>query len=329
VSLDASMPSYEKLFGDLVFRDGDEARSVYSPAAYLADLLDLLRNGDGDSDGDDDSDGDSDGDDATGGAARELLSRRPDIAAVPLDAEHTYAELPYLDIVNEVLERELRAGGSKDAYQLLAALRHPFTLPFSLPHQRLRRILGHLQVDPVDLYRQFAEQVDPDVVAREFLGLTPAEVRLLTTVLADGPCSTVGRSAFRRCRCCTGSAGSRRPWACRWPSCSRCSTRSTATRPPAATRPCRCSSTPACKRSGWTPCWPSGTSTPASGWCRPWSRSSGGCRPAASAAASCTRSSAHPHHRRHPRRGEGGVGGLGPHPRPVRAQDILVQKDPL
>ena len=39
--IENSLPSYQKLFGDLDFVEGDESRSVYSPAAYLADLLQL------------------------------------------------------------------------------------------------------------------------------------------------------------------------------------------------------------------------------------------------------------------------------------------------
>jgi len=36
------LPSYERLFGEIDFQKGDDARSVYSPAAYLADLLQLI-----------------------------------------------------------------------------------------------------------------------------------------------------------------------------------------------------------------------------------------------------------------------------------------------
>ncbi|WP_293119640.1 hypothetical protein [Moorena sp. SIO4G3] len=36
------LPSYERIFGEIDFQKGNEARSVYSPAAYLADLLQLL-----------------------------------------------------------------------------------------------------------------------------------------------------------------------------------------------------------------------------------------------------------------------------------------------
>ncbi|BCB84590.1 Tc toxin subunit A [Phytohabitans suffuscus] len=99
--LDGPLPSYDKLFGDLDLdldlRSADEARSAYSPAAYLADLLQLA------------------GDCAAGAEPAEgdsLAERRPDLAVVPLDGVNSYAEVPYLDIVNEVLARQLTAGGT-------------------------------------------------------------------------------------------------------------------------------------------------------------------------------------------------------------------------
>ncbi|MEU8379320.1 hemopexin repeat-containing protein [Streptosporangium sp. NPDC048865] len=164
-----SLPSYEQLFGDLDFRERDESRSVYSPAAYLAELLQLL------------------GDDAPSGLLGDLLSRRPTLGNVPLDGANTYTELPYLDVVNEVLEGELTRGGTAGADQVLRALRHPFTMPFSLRHERLRRLLHHLGAEPAELYRHLADAPAPDVVAREYLGLTRDDVDVLTTPLGDGP----------------------------------------------------------------------------------------------------------------------------------------------
>ncbi|WP_436762963.1 hemopexin repeat-containing protein [Streptosporangium sp. V21-05] len=164
-----SLPSYEQLFGELDFREQDESRSVYSPAAYLAELIQLL------------------GNDAPAGLLGDLLSRRPAIGNVPLDGANTYTELPYLDVVNEVLEQELTRGRTVGADQVLRALRHPFTMPFSLRHERLRRLLHHLQVEPAELYRHLADTPAPDVVAREYLGLTPDDVKVLTTPLGDGP----------------------------------------------------------------------------------------------------------------------------------------------
>ncbi|GLW09367.1 hypothetical protein Misp01_44960 [Microtetraspora sp. NBRC 13810] len=164
-----SLPSYEQLFGDLDFRERDESRSVYSPAAYLAELIQLL------------------GEDAPAGLLDDLLSRRPAIGNVPLDGANTYTELPYLDVVNEVLEAEVVRGQVVGADQVLRALRHPFTMPFSLRHERLRRLLHHLEVEPAELYRHLADVPAPDVVAREYLGLTQDDVDVLTTPLGDGP----------------------------------------------------------------------------------------------------------------------------------------------
>lgn len=160
MSSEVSLPSYEQLFGELDIRPADESRSVYSPAAYLADLLQL--------------------------AGPELTQRRPDLDDTPLDSEHTYTELPYLDIVNQVLAREVAPSGT-DAFEALAGLRYPFLAPFSLGRERLRQCLRELGVEPVDLYRQFAPDQDPDLVAREYLGLSPADVAMVTTPLADGP----------------------------------------------------------------------------------------------------------------------------------------------
>jgi hypothetical protein len=37
-----NLPDFETLFGAIEFKEGDPARSVYSPAAYLTDLLQLM-----------------------------------------------------------------------------------------------------------------------------------------------------------------------------------------------------------------------------------------------------------------------------------------------
>ncbi|GLW07103.1 hypothetical protein Misp01_22330 [Microtetraspora sp. NBRC 13810] len=151
-----SLPSYERLFGDLDFRPGDDSRSVYSPAAYLADLLQLVE------------------DNFTGGT---LLERRPGLREITLDAENTFTETPYLDIVNEILE-----GLLADPYTMLRELRFPFDMPFSLQHVTLRKYFEHLGVTGEEFYRLFASPERPDVVAREFLGLSPEDVAMVTTV---------------------------------------------------------------------------------------------------------------------------------------------------
>lgn len=44
---------------------------------------------------------------------------------------------------------------------LLSTLRHPFEVPYSLRHERLRIYLRHLDVDPVELYPRAVFRVTP------------------------------------------------------------------------------------------------------------------------------------------------------------------------
>ncbi|MFL6118537.1 hemopexin repeat-containing protein, partial [Actinophytocola sp.] len=157
---DDSSPSYEQLFGELDFRGDDDARSVYSPAAYFVDLLALLE----------------------GSFDRPaLLRRRPDLAQVLLDTDNTFLETPYLDIVNQVLERLV----GDAPYEDLRTRTHPFGLPFSLEAEQLKKYLHHLGVTPLELYRLFAPRVDQDIVAREFLAMSPADVAVVTSSTTD------------------------------------------------------------------------------------------------------------------------------------------------
>ncbi|MFI6323786.1 hemopexin repeat-containing protein [Nonomuraea sp. NPDC050556] len=149
-----SLPNYELLFGDLDFRKADAARSVTSPAAYLVDLLRLLE-------------------DEIHGAT--LLDRRPDIREIPLDAQHTNDEVPYLEIVLEILERLV----GPDAYEKLRTAKFPFDKPFNLAYERLGVFLAERRVGREELSRLFDR--DADVLAREFLGLSPEMVDLVAT----------------------------------------------------------------------------------------------------------------------------------------------------
>ncbi|MEW9555057.1 hemopexin repeat-containing protein [Nonomuraea sp. NPDC050783] len=163
---DRSLPDYELLFqehGSPVWQE-DEARSVYSPGAYLTELLDLL-------------------DELFQQASLLDTDRRPDLAEIPFDAEHTFTPTSYLGIVNKVLER--LAG--PDPYGELERAEHPLTLPFALHETRVAAYLRRLGVTPEELYRLFTPEPDPDVLARVCLGLTGQEARLITTPAADGP----------------------------------------------------------------------------------------------------------------------------------------------
>jgi peptidoglycan hydrolase-like protein with peptidoglycan-binding domain len=83
-----AIPYWESLFGPQELCDCKHCRSVLSPAAYLVDLLHFLE----------------------GPAldvligSKTMLGRRPDIAQLKLSCENTNTSLPYVDLVNEVLE---------------------------------------------------------------------------------------------------------------------------------------------------------------------------------------------------------------------------------
>lgn len=152
------MPNYADLFGNINFKKGDDSRSVYSPAAYLTDLLQLL-------------------DDEFAGGSSDFNTRRSDIKGIALDAENTTTLIPYLDIVNEILEgKVIAAGNGTDAYSILKQAVYPFNMPFSLDNEKLHNHLHHLGIKAHELRRLFATSTDYDTVAREFLGLAAEEV---------------------------------------------------------------------------------------------------------------------------------------------------------
>ena len=102
-------PSLRTLFGDLDYCECRHCQSVLGPAAYLVDLLHFLQrspltpNADGDL---------SPANyvnlylkyDASGTVLGALLQRRPDLADLQLSCENTDTEIPYIDLVLEILE---------------------------------------------------------------------------------------------------------------------------------------------------------------------------------------------------------------------------------
>ena len=90
----AALPNLQTLFGSLDYCECTHCRSVYSPAAYFVDVMRYL------------------GDRGTQGSAinagknvaQVLLDRRPDLGEIELSCENTNTPLPYIDLVNEILE---------------------------------------------------------------------------------------------------------------------------------------------------------------------------------------------------------------------------------
>ena len=84
------MPDWQTLFGSVDFCECEHCRSLYSPAAYQTDILNFLRGRDAKS--------------SSSSAKDVLFKRRPDLGDIELSCENTNISVPYVDLVNEVLE---------------------------------------------------------------------------------------------------------------------------------------------------------------------------------------------------------------------------------
>jgi hypothetical protein len=146
--------SYTKLFGPIDHADGNEARSVLSPAAYLVDLLELR--------------------DSLVSGWTDYHARRPDVRRIPLDQANTFTEIPYLDIANLVMEALVADGA-------LAGSLFPPPLPFSEQHFRLKLYAEKLGTTLDESQRIYRASVDAHTSARLHLGLSQEEYTLFTT----------------------------------------------------------------------------------------------------------------------------------------------------
>ncbi|AMN67511.1 neuraminidase-like domain-containing protein [Psychrobacter sp. P11G5] len=204
---EVDLPTWEKLFGSISFCACEHCRSVYSPAAYLVDLLAFLR--------DRKKDGRT--------ALEVLFLRRGDIGKIELNCHNTNTTLPYVDLVIEVMEHFLASaavntnanwwdenevpqtfGEREDlrvhpenivaaAYGLLQNRDYPWTLPFNLWAAEMRSYLEPLGVKRTEIMGilnphsqgSFPATLRTDIAA-EALGLIPREWSIIIGSQAEG-----------------------------------------------------------------------------------------------------------------------------------------------
>jgi hypothetical protein len=160
------LPDLAALFGSLDYFQCEDCQSVYSPAAYLVDLLQYLTQFT-----------------ASGGAgistARDaLLARRPDVQYVALNCANTNTTLPYIDVVNEILEavvappagqvtvidttgtsaerQALPQQVSQAAYAAIAGQVFPLSLPFDLPFAQAQAYIAAMGTSRAAVLALFA-----------------------------------------------------------------------------------------------------------------------------------------------------------------------------
>ena len=185
-TLAAAHPDHQSMFGDNVLCECEHCQSVYSPAAYLVDMLGFMRK-------------------QEKAAFDELDRRRPDLKHILLTCKNTNTRLPYIDPLNEILERQVENAGPVDAarvpqtnnsaeelaafpeheneavYTTLANDFSSIQLPFNLPLERVRTFLDKVKCKRHELMELFfggkaAEKYNDIPVATEYLALSAAEL---------------------------------------------------------------------------------------------------------------------------------------------------------
>ncbi|PET30550.1 hypothetical protein CN518_20215 [Bacillus anthracis] len=209
--------SWDLLFGDADLCECGECNSVFSPAAYYVDLLQYLRNNNLGSNPSDPMIAikKDDPKDISGTPLEKLFNRRPDLGCLELTCENTNTILPYIDLVNEVMENyvafkhlksfnvedetssELLAEPQHTEYQAYCILKnevYPFTLPYHQPIDAERIYLKYLDTSRYELIDTFRKNnagndaeltgLKNDALDRaadaEFLGITMEEYVILT-----------------------------------------------------------------------------------------------------------------------------------------------------
>jgi len=202
--------SWDLLFGDADFCECSECTSVYSAASYFVELLQYLRNNNLDP-----SNSNTGQKGISGTPVEKLFDRRPDLGCLELTCENTNTILPYVDLVNEVMENyvafkhlkpfnvddeissELLAEPQHTEYQAYCILKntdYPFTLPYHQPVDAARIYLKFLDTSRHELICKFRKNNENDdseltklrdealdrAYDAEFLGLIKEEYIILT-----------------------------------------------------------------------------------------------------------------------------------------------------
>jgi hypothetical protein len=195
VLLDNNIPDWQTLFGATSTCQCQQCHAVDGPAAYFVSLLEFLRK--------------------MGKNAKKntpldvLMARRPDLGNLKLSCANCDTELPYVDLVNEILESYVANGkltqqtahntpsdattatldvtpdymqtpDAITAYETLAGrtLVYPFSLPFDRYLETQRNYLNFLGVSRYQLLRAFALPLDT-------AGPKSAELTLETQLAAE------------------------------------------------------------------------------------------------------------------------------------------------
>lgn len=189
-----NLPDWASLFGRIDMCDCAECRSVYSAASYFVELLQFLNPktippG------------------MTEKPIEALRRHRPDLEHLQLTCENTNTTLPYIDLVNEVLESYITRGAAvvnntspssdaedlnvkreygptfteditKDAASALRSAVFPLSLPYDRHFHATREYLDNMGTSLHELVEVFPDEHPDYARAGDYLGLSSAERNL-------------------------------------------------------------------------------------------------------------------------------------------------------
>jgi len=215
-------PTLGSLFGSMDFCECEHCRSVLSPAAYFVDLLqfvdienkvwaNFLAQWKATHGGQDYPHKDKNGQPMK--PYDVLVERRPDLPHIALTCENTHTALPYIDIVNEILEYYIANGKltakaahntgeattaellaepqnvTSKAYEKLNEEHYPLSLPFDRWLETVRAFCNYFETPlhqilevfrPTDALFDATRAYDRVAIFMEALGLSPAEEALFS-----------------------------------------------------------------------------------------------------------------------------------------------------
>jgi len=160
---------FDDLFGNQDFCDCEHCRSIFGPAAYFTDLMYFIQEN----------------------VSKKLFdpqrpdhplylkNRRPDLWNLKLTCKNTTTEIPYLQVVNEVLEAFVQeAEGTQDVFSHINSSNISTTLPVNLPLEELRVFITHFNLSLYEIYNVLKQSRKTRL--REKLNISGEELNIIT-----------------------------------------------------------------------------------------------------------------------------------------------------
>ena len=176
---------YAELFGSQDYCECEDCKSILSPAAYFTDLMLFVNEN----------------------ISKKLFipsltshplylkCRRPDLWTLKLSCQNTNMEIPYLQVVNEVLGKYLsQAIPTSDVYESLRIADWSCRQPFNLALEETRLYLSHFDLRLAEIYKSL--NLPQEEQRREQLLLSVEELQIISMPSPAGAQKRFGHIAL-------------------------------------------------------------------------------------------------------------------------------------